>query len=517
MLPDSGQTTSLWMATAAIPTRTPLAADARADVCVVGAGIAGLTCAYILARAGSSVVVLDDGAIAGGETARTTAHLVNALDDRFYELQRLHGERGAQLAAASHTAAIALIESIVEHEGIDCDFRRLDGYLVVPPGQNADPLRAELAAAHDAGLADVELIARVPHDEYDFGLALRFPRQAQLHAVRYMAGLAAAFERLGGRIHTRTRATAFEDGPPPRVSTALGYHVEADAVVVATNTPVNDRVTIHTKQAAYRTFVIAGAVTSGSVSPFLLWDTANPYHYVRLQPGGGAAAPLDMLLVGGEDHKTGQPEGVDADARYERLEVWARQRFPMLQSISYRWSGQVVEPIDGLAFIGLNPGSKHTYVVSGDSGNGMTHGTLAGILIDDLVHGRDNEWATLYDPSRKSLRAAGRFVKETVNFVAQYKDLVTGGDVDSSDHIAPGAGAVVRRGLTKIAAYRDDRGVLHEMSAVCPHLGCIVQWNDGEKTWDCPCHGSRFAIDGHVLNGPAISGLAKAVESPTQA
>jgi glycine/D-amino acid oxidase-like deaminating enzyme/nitrite reductase/ring-hydroxylating ferredoxin subunit len=428
-------------------------------------------------------------------------------------LQRLHGEEGARLAAASHTAAIAMVEDIIERENIACDFRRLDGYLVVPPGENADALRSELAAAHAAGLDGVELVARVPHDEYDFGLALRFPGQAQLHAVRYMAGLAAAIERRGGRIFTRTHATEFSDGPPARVETALGHGVTADAIVVATNTPVNDRVTIHTKQAAYRTFVIAGPVSPGSLSAFLLWDTADPYHYVRVHREGTAAAPQDMLIVGGEDHKTGQPEDRDAEARYARLEAWARQRFPMLQSVAYRWSGQIMEPIDGLAFIGRNPGSKNTYVVSGDSGNGMTHGTIAGRLIDDLIHGRHNDWATLYDPARKSLRAVGRFVKETVNFVAQYKDLVTGGDVASTEQLAAGSGAVVRRGLHKIAAYRDDRGELHELSAVCPHLGCIVQWNAGEKTWDCPCHGSRFALDGHVLNGPAISGLAPVHET----
>jgi Rieske Fe-S protein len=219
----------------------------------------------------------------------------------------------------------------------------------------------------------------------------------------------------------------------------------------------------------------------------------------------GAQPPLELLIVGGEDHKTGQED--DAEARYARLETWARERFP-IHEIKFRWSGQIMESMDGLAFIGPNPlDRKNIYVATGDSGNGMTHGTIAGLVLTDLICGRENPWSALYDPSRVKLRAAKEFAKETINMVAQYGDWLTPGDVKTAGDLAPGAGAVIRHGATKVAAYRDQAGELHECSAVCPHLGGIVRWNHSEETWDCPCHGSRFDRFGKVLNGPAISDL----------
>ncbi|MCA1620213.1 MAG: FAD-dependent oxidoreductase [Acidobacteria bacterium] len=515
MKSDSGQTTSVWMATGDVRTFEPLAENATADVCVVGAGIAGLTVGYLLAREGRKVVVLDDGPVAGGETARTTAHLVNALDDRYYELERLHGARGARLAAESHTAAVDQIEEIVEREGIDCDFERLDGYLFVGPGQSTEQLGYELRAAHRAGLTEVKYVERVPYEGYDLGAALHFPYQAQFHILKYMDGLARAFTRLGGRLHTRTHADKIEgDGEAARVETSAGHVVTSGAVVVATNTPVNDVVSIHTKQAPYRTYVVGARLPAGSVPRALLWDTEDPYHYVRLQTvkdeAGGASH--DVLIVGGEDHKTGQAE--DFDERFRRLEKWTRERFPRVESFEYRWSGQVMEPVDGLGFIGRNPGdAPNVLIATGDSGNGMTHGTIAGMLIRDLILGRQNSWETLYDPARISLRAGAEYAKENLNVAAQYADYLTGGEVDSADEVAAGSGAVMRRGLSKVALYRDDAGALHEFSAVCTHLGCLVAFNDQEKSWDCPCHGSRFSPeDGHVLNGPAIEGLSPAEE-----
>jgi glycine/D-amino acid oxidase-like deaminating enzyme/nitrite reductase/ring-hydroxylating ferredoxin subunit len=496
------------MATAEVPSRPALAEDVNADVCVVGAGIAGMTTAYLLARQGQSVVVLDDGRVGGGMTERTTAHLVNALDERFFGIERLHGEKGARLAAESHSAAIDLIEAIVIEEKIACDFERLDGYLFVPPGESTEILDRELAAVHRAGLADVELVERAPLASFDTGPSLRFPRQGQFHPLKYLAGLARAIERDGGRIFTGMHAKKIEGGATARIETSGGPVVTAGAVVVATNTPVNDLVAIHTKQAPYLTYVIGARTPRGSVARALYWDTPDPYHYVRLQSAGDAqAGAYDVLIVGGEDHKTGQAD--DAEERYARLEAWTRERFPMIDLVKFRWSGQVMEPVDGLAFIGRNPlDADNVYIATGDSGNGMTHGTIAGILLRDLILGRENEWATLYDPARKTLRAAYEFAKENLNVAAQYGDWVTGGEVASAEEIAAGEGAVIRRGLAKVAVYRDERGALHERSAVCQHLGCIVKWNADEKTWDCPCHGSRYDPFGRVINGPAISDLA---------
>ncbi len=516
MASQSTLNSSVWMAPGIIPWLPPLRGDRRAGVCVVGAGIAGLSVAYLLAREGVPVVVLDSGPVGGGQTQYTSAHLSNAIDDRFFEIERLHGERGARLAADSHAAAISLIEDVARAEQIACDCERVDGYLFLGEGDEPDLLDREMAAARRAGLK-IDMLARAPLP-FDTGRCLRFPNLGQFHPTRYLAGLVLAIQRLGGEVYADTHVERVEGGDPARVTTRPGPTVTAGAVVVATNTPINDLVTIHTKQAPYLTYVIGAAVPAGAVAHALYWDTQDPYHYVRVQALSPDAAgvpygpdEVELLIVGGEDHKTGQAD--DQAARFGRLEAWARQRFPMIREVPFRWSGQVMETIDGLAFIGRNPGdADNVFIATGDSGMGLTHGTIAGILLTDLILGRPNPWATLYDPSRKALRAAGEYARENLNVAAQYADWLTGGDVASADRIADGNGAVLRRGLGKVAVYRDERGDLHERSATCTHLGCVVGWNDAEKTWDCPCHGSRFDKFGRVMNGPAVSDLARAEE-----
>jgi Rieske Fe-S protein len=291
-----------------------------------------------------------------------------------------------------------------------------------------------------------------------------------------------------------------------------GAHaVAADAVVVATNVPVNDRLAIHTKQAPYMTYVIGARVPRGSVPAVLSWDTGDPYHYLRIAAHGDE----DLLIVGGEDHKSGQ--ATDTLERFERLEAWTRERFPMVEDVPFRWGGQIMETVDYLAFSGHNPADHdNVYVHTGDSGMGLTHGTLGAMLMSDLVLGRENPWARLYDPSRKTIRAARDYTSENLNVARQYADWLTGGEVRSADEVAPGSGAVLRRGLHKIAVYRDEGGAIHEHSAACPHLGCIVKWNRAERTWDCPCHGSRFDPLGKVINGPANRNLAPAERSEDQ-
>jgi glycine/D-amino acid oxidase-like deaminating enzyme/nitrite reductase/ring-hydroxylating ferredoxin subunit len=354
----------------------------------------------------------------------------------------------------------------------------------------------------------VELVERAPLGAFDTGRCLRFADQGQFHPVKYLAGLARAIVRDGGRIYNGTAARDVSDGAPATVETASGHTISAQAVVVATNSPVNDLLVMHTKQAPYRTYVIGVRVPAGAVTPALYWDSADPYHYVRLekapadpQEGG------DLLIVGGEDHKTGQED--DMEERWRRLEAWTRERFPAAGAVEYRWSGQVMEPVDYMGFIGRNPGDEHVFIATGDSGQGTTHGTIAGMLLTDLIAGRENPWAKLYDPSRKTLRppASLEFAKENLNVAAQYLDLVTPGEIKSADEVKPGEGAVLRRGATKVAVYRDRDGTVHERSALCTHLHCVVHWNRGEGSWDCPCHGSRFDPYGRVLNGPAIADL----------
>jgi glycine/D-amino acid oxidase-like deaminating enzyme/nitrite reductase/ring-hydroxylating ferredoxin subunit len=503
----SGRRPTIWSTTQPSLAFTPLPDDLAADVCVIGGGIAGLTTAYLLASERLSVIVLEDGHLGSGETGRTTAHLSNAIDDRYLEIERLHGEEGARLAAASHASAIDRIEQISRQEQIVCDLERVEGYLILSPTDSPDVLEREYAAARRAGLKDVELMPTSPLHGWT-APCLRFARQGQLHPLKYLAGIADAVIKKGGRIYTTTHATDIEHGTPVRVHTETGRHVRADAVVVATNSPVNDLVIMHTKQAAYRSYAIAAQVPRGAVPRALYWDTEDPYHYVRLQT---LDEQLDLLIVGGEDHKTGQ--GEDVTDRHQRLIAWAQTRFPRMRTVLYQWSGQIMESIDGLAFIGPTPGGpENIYIATGDSGMGMTHGTIAGMLLTDLIRQRSNPWAALYDPTRMRLQALPEFTTENVNAAAQYVDWLTGGDLESPEKILPGEGAVIREGTAKLAIYRDARGDLHKLSAVCPHLGCLVSWNTTEKTWDCPCHGSRFDGRGAVLNGPANSPLGKAAD-----
>ena len=507
------KSTSLWLETAQPDRRPALTANTEADVCVIGAGIAGVTTAYLLAKEGRSVILIDDGAPGCGQTGVTTAHLSNVIDDRYTEMIRLHGEDGARLACDSHRSAIARIESICQQEGIDADFSRVSGYLFLAPEHDGRFLDDEMEAARAAGV-DVEKLARAPVNGFESGPCLHFPRQGQFHPLKYLNGVVAAFQHAGGLLHGGVRATKVTGGRTAEVETATGARITARADVVATNVPFIDLFAIHTKQAPYYTYVVAARVSPGAVTAALYWDTHDPYHYVRLQRttnavlGGDNAEPVDLLIVGGEDHKTGQAS--DTEQRFGALEAWMRKHYPAAGALEFRWSGQVMETQDGLGFIGRNPmDANNVYVATGDSGMGMTHGTIAGMLICDLIQGRPNRWATLYDPSRIRAGAAGDFIKENLNVAAQYTSWVTPGDVASVDEITPNTGALIREGATKVAVFRDQAGQIHRMSAVCTHLGCIVGWNKAASTWDCPCHGSRFDARGRVINGPASVDLEK--------
>ena len=507
---EGRQTESVWHTTTTVPEFPKLENDITTDVCIIGAGIAGMSAAYMLARAGKKVVVLDDGLIGSGETGRTTAHLTYALDDRYYAIESMHGADGARLAAESHMAAVNRAEAIVRQEGIDCDFAIVDGYLFAPdhedPEAHRKEMQEELDACHRAGLSDVQIIQRTPFDFWDTGLTLKFPRQAQFHSLKFLTGLAEAIQRDGGRIFNNTHVAEVKGGSPATVKTDDKKTVRAGAVLVCTNASISDYVITHMKQAPYRTFVISARVPKGSVPYGLYWDNADPYHYVRLTPSNDDT--FDYLIVGGEDVKTGHKD--DADERFQNLISWTREKFPMVDAFEHKWSGQVMEPFDFLSFTGQTPdGSENIYMHSGDSGNGITHGLMAGILLTDLVMGRENPWAKVYDPKRISLRSASEFIRENVDVAVQFRDYVRSPEAEDASQIPPGEGRVLLRDKQRIAAYRDEEGVLTELSAVCTHLRCIVHWNSLEKSWDCPCHGSRFAPSGEVLNGPAISPLEK--------
>lgn len=508
----NGTTQSYWMTSAPMPAFAPLEGPAQADVCVIGGGIAGVTTAYLLSREGRSVVLVEAlDVLGGGETGRTTAHFMPP-DDRYFEIKKSFGAGAASKVARSFQAAADLAETIARAEAPDCGFRRLDGYLYCLPDQDPQVLDREYAAATEAGVA-VERLARVPGLPFDTGACIRFMHQAQFHPLRYLAGMAGGCLRQGVRIHGGTRAVEIEGDAETQVVTTQGGQVRARAVVVATNTPFNDRVVMHTKQSGYRTYVVGMEVPAGSVPSLLLWDIGDPYYYVRLAPSA-TGSTSDLLIVGGADHKVGQDP--HPEHRWNEIEQWVRERFPMAGTTTHRWSGQVMEPADPLAFFGRNPmDDKNVFIITGDSGTGMTHCTAGAIAVTDMIVGRTNPWADLYDPARKMTHGLGEFVKEQANTLSQYKELLTAGDVSDVHQIQPGEGAVIRQGATKLAVYRDVASGLHVRSAICTHLGCVVAWNRAEKSWDCPCHASRFDVEGQVLHGPAATPLGQAELDPS--
>lgn len=495
----------IWLNSASLPEFPILTQDLDVDVCVVGGGIAGLTTAYLLTQQGKKVCVLEALDLAGGQTARTTAHFSYALDDRYFEIERIHGLRGARIAADSHKTAIEAVARMIQAENIDCEMERVDGYLFAQNDPKSHTLLKEIGAARRAGLSEVEFVNHAPIDSFDTGPCLLFPNQLQLHPLKYVSGLAQAIIAGGGQIFNHTHVTEVSGGKEATVKTSSGYTVHCQSIVVATNTPINDRVAIHTKQSAYRTYVIGIEVPKDSIPSILLWDTLDPYHYLRVEKGH---RDRDILIVGGADHKTGQdsyPKG-----KFIELETWTRERFPNALEVVHQWSGQVMEPVDGMGFIGRNPmDSDNVYIITGDSGNGLTHGTLGAMLITDLILGRKNRWEELYEPSRISLKATSEHLKENANVAAQYADWISPKPKPNFEDIPRGEGIVYRDGVAMVAAYRDPDGHVELMSATCTHLAGVVNWNSVEKSWDCPCHGARFDRHGSVIEGPANRGLKK--------
>jgi len=509
----SGDHLSVWFS----PGMKPIAFETldrglETDILVIGGGIAGLTTAYCLAKEGRKVVLIEDGYIGSGETGRTTAHLTCALGVRYYELEKTFDKETAQLVARSHMAAIEWIADTVYNEKIDCHFKRVDGYLFLHPSDRGETFRKEIEVTKGAGIG-LEILNSIPGIEAEEGKeCLKFPRQAQLHSLLYLKGLADAIIELGGEIYTQTKAKNIsKDG-----ATGNGYDIRARHIVVATNTPVNDWVTMHTKQWPYRTYVIGAKIPKGKLPYSLWWDTGDqdskwilkPYHYVRLEP---LDDQYDILISGGEDHRTAQAddENIEETERYDKLIEWTNVHFPAMETVRFKWSGQIIQSIDSIAFIGRNPGDENVYIITGDSGNGMTHGTLGGMIIKDLITAKKNQYAEIYDPSRITIKTTRHYLHEVGNMIRQYTDWLTPEDIKTAEELKPGEGAIISTGLKKLAIYRDEQNNLHTNTAVCPHLKGILHWNADEKTFDCPLHGSRFTTDGKVINGPATSDLKK--------
>ncbi len=472
--------------------------ETRADVAIIGGGITGVTAALLLGRAGKKVALLEARQIGAGETGRTTAHLTSAMDQRYHSIMGKFGTEGARDVFRSQQEAIGRIEAFVNELRIDCGFERLAGYLYTESAGQIREIEQEAEACQELGIP-VRLTDRIPLP-FPVQGALRFSDQAQLHPRRYLLALADAFLADGGRIFEDSPALEVEEGEPCRVVSEDGA-VIADHVLVAAHVPISNRVFLHTKIAAYRSYVVAARGQSPGPAG-LFWDTEDPYHYLRSHrtPDG-----RDLLILGGEDHKVGQEP--DPSERFQRLAGYLRERFGT-SAIEYQWSGQIIEPVDGLPYIGRNALSSRIYVATGYAGQGMTSGTLAAMILCDEVMGQRNPYASLYDATRiKPLAAAREFVRENVDFPTH----LVGDRLRRHDHAAAnlpaGEGAVLTLGGDRVAVYRSPGGELIALSPVCTHLGCLVNWNGAEKSWDCPCHGSRFDPRGAVLNGPAVVGL----------
>lgn len=491
-----GKPTSLWLDTTAQTAFPILHHSLTVDVAVVGAGIAGLTAATLLKEAGKTVAVLEANRIVQGVTAYTTAK-VTSLHALIYDyLIRHFGEDKARAYAEANQAAIEQIARLIAQQKIECDFMRAQAYTYTESADEVDQIKAEADAALKLGLPAV-FTDQTPLP-FPVEAAVRFDHQAKFHPRQYLLALAQSIPGEGSHIFEGTRTLDVAEGEPCQVTTDRGILMTRDCII-ASHFPVYDKAFYFARMAPHRSYVLAIRL-EGSVPPGMFIST-EPFHSLRSHPVAGG----ELLFVGGEGHKAGQ--GGDTVARYQHLEQWARDRFAV-KSVEYRWSTQDNRPFDRMPYIGrATPAAKHLFVATGFGGWGMTNGTVAGMLLRDLVLGRENSWAAAYDPNRFKLAAVPRFIKENVNVAIHFVgDRLTRAEPDS---LAPGEGAVVRTEQGKVAMYKEEDGTLHTRSPVCTHMGCIVNWNPAEKSWDCPCHGSRFAADGEVIHGPALKALKK--------
>jgi len=501
---DELDTRSYWTDTESIPGYPALDRDLDVDAVVVGAGLTGLTAAYLLQRSGRRVAVLERMRVGGVDSTATTAHVTCVTDTDLAGLVKHFGRDHAQAVWDAGFAAIEQIEAIVNAEGIDCDWRRVPGVKHVPlaGGSNDDvkALQEEARLARELGF-DAEFTDDAPFVARPGAI---FGGQARFHPRKYLRALAERISRHGSFVFEQTPCDEVVDDPLS--VKACGRTITCKYIVLATHTPLMGKTNLasatllQTKLYLYTSYVVGGRVAKGTVPDLLFWDTASPYHYMRL----AERADHDFIIFGGNDHKTGQAE--DTVRCFERLEAAARRAVPSLD-VTHRWSGQVIETNDGLPFIGES--SPRQFAATGYAGNGMTFGTLAGMMAHDACTGRKNPWQELFDLGRTKVRGgAWNYLKENVDYpYYMIRDRIVGPQGTSLRALQAGEGKVLDVDGERVAASRGADGRVTMVSPVCTHMGCLVEWNRAEKTWDCPCHGSRFLPDGKVLAGPAETPL----------
>lgn len=478
-----------------------LGGDVSVDAVVAGAGIVGVTTAYLLRRAGLSVALVEMDRVGRGASGYTTAKLTSGHGLIYRELERLHGADTARAYAAANQEGLALIRRIVEQEDIDCDLETRANYVYASAGTTPDEVHEEVEAAIRAGLDVVERSElSLP---YPVAAAVGLGDQAQFHPRKYMLALTARFADAGGEVYEQTRVTKVEDGEPCRVVTPNGV-ISAEHVVVATHYPFIDRALFFPRVHPKRSYAIAGPIDESLLPDGMFISSDQPTRSLRTIPDGDRT----LLMVGGEGHDVG--EDTDTESRYRNLEEWAREHFGMSE-FPYRWSTQDGVSVDHVPFVGTYHGTQRVRVATAFGKWGFTNGTVGAQVIRDDIVGAPNRFADLYDPKRLPLKASAQsFVQENAKVAARFAgDRVAHPQRGSIEDLGPGEAAVEGGPLSPIAAYRDDAGTLHKVSAVCTHLGCVVRWNNAERTWDCPCHGSRFDFEGRVIQGPAVKDLKR--------
>ncbi|MGI5376888.1 FAD-dependent oxidoreductase [Streptomyces sp. CA-251387] len=482
----------------------PPAADLAVDVAVVGGGIAGLSTAWELVQQGHEVAVLEAGRLAAGVTGHTTAKLTAQHTLIYDRLRRTRGPEGARLYARSQTAAIRHAAEIVQELGIDCDWEEAAAFTYAEKPHGVRELRAEAEAAREAGLpAEFVTETELP---FPVAGAVRVTGQAQFHPRKYLLALADDLRRRGGSVYEGTRVVSLTEGEPCVLSTDAGVSVRARDVVIATHYPVFDRALLFTRLSPRRELVVAAPIDEKRAPRNMYITPEQATRSIRTAPLGDGKR---LLIVTGE-HFT--PGTADVEERFGRLTAWAGACFPGL-TFTHRWATQDNDSTDTVPLVGpLHPGSRHTYVATGFGGWGMSGGIMAGRLLADLVSGRKVEWSGLYDPRRLAsvVREGGAFLKHQAQVARHFVgDRIPPLSGPAPEEIAPGDGAVVRMGGGQWAIHCDEKGQLQAVSARCTHLGCIVAFNRAEQAWECPCHGSRFAPDGRILQGPAVRPLRK--------
>jgi len=501
------RTTPIWTGTP-LSKATKLSGRRRFDAIVVGGGITGLTAAWLLKRAGKKVALLERYRLASGDTPHTTAHLTMVTDLRLNALAQNFGKDAARLTWQGGRQAINTIEKIVDQLQIDCEFRRVPCYLHASLTGHRDEraeLQAEAALACELGF-EAEFVEAVPHLGKP---AVRYAEQAKFHPLKYLAALAAEIPGDGSAIFDQSDVTeiAAPEGEPLTVSCGSAKAM-ADFVFVATHVPLMgatgllSATLLQTKIYPYSSYVVSGSLPAGLLPDACFWDTSDPYFYLRVD--AGAAAKGDRFIFGGLDHKTGQ----EADPK-QILEDLRARLYTLLPeaTIDRQWCGQVIATNDGLPYIGET--AERQFVATGFNGNGITFGTLAATMACDAALKRHNPWQQLFSVNRKQLRGGTwNYLTENLDYPYYFLlDTLTPSASGKPESLQRGEGQVFSMDGQRVACSRDLDGKLHQVSAVCTHLGCLVRWNGAGQTWDCPCHGSRFFANGEVLAGPAETPL----------